>query len=120
MNVLIVEDNATVANVARIIIQSATPQVDVDIAENAENARQKIHAKAYDFIFMDFGLPGESGLELTAALREMGIDIPIVGLTANKDSYTDEEIEAVGLNDCLLKPLTQALWCQVIRNYRLS
>jgi DNA-binding response OmpR family regulator len=58
----------------------------------------------YDVIVSDITLPGKSGLELCAALREKDIRTPILLLTALSD--TDDKIVGLeaGADDYLVKP----------------
>lgn len=57
-----------------------------------------------DLIVLDIMLPGMSGLEIVAALREKGRDVPVLILSAR--GTTDDKIEGLGLgaDDYLAKP----------------
>jgi len=75
----------------------------VSIARDAAHARRVLAGLDFDLIVMDVMMPGESGLELTRALRETR-GTPILLLTA-KGETTDriEGLEA-GADDYLPKP----------------
>jgi two-component system phosphate regulon response regulator OmpR len=75
----------------------------VSVARDAAHARRVLAGLDFDLIVMDVMMPGESGLELTRALRETH-STPILLLTA-KGETTDriEGLEAGG-DDYLPKP----------------
>src|SRR5688572_17439518 len=53
----------------------------VTVAGNAEEARRKLAGLDFDLIVLDVMMPGETGIELTRALRAEK-DVPILMLTA--------------------------------------
>ena len=64
---------------------------------------------------MDISMPVLDGLEATSQIRGMGIDVPILALTANALKGDRETYLAKGLNDYLAKPihsdqLLRVLW----------
>lgn len=56
-------------------------------------------------IFMDLHMPIMDGYNCTKNIREMGIDVPIVALTANAMSGEKEKCLSIGMNDFMLKPI---------------
>jgi signal transduction histidine kinase len=80
--VLVVDD----CEVNRMITKGLLEVCEVvaDSASGAEESIQKLKITDYDFVFMDFEMPGFNGLETTKMIRELGgnlRDIPIVALT---------------------------------------
>jgi two-component system phosphate regulon response regulator OmpR len=75
----------------------------VTVAANAADARRKLEGLDFDLIVLDLMMPGESGVELTVALRETK-DVPILMLTAL--SETDKRVAGLeaGADDYLPKP----------------
>ena len=76
----------------------------VTTAENASAARDSLRVLQPDLIVLDVTMPGENGLQLTAALREDRNDAPILLLTARGDP--DDRIAGLeaGADDYLGKP----------------
>lgn len=75
----------------------------VTTADCAASARRTMESLSFDMIVLDIMMPGESGLELTASLRQAG-DVPIMLLTArggHEDRINGLEI---GADDYLAKP----------------
>ncbi|MSO69961.1 MAG: response regulator [Alphaproteobacteria bacterium] len=72
-------------------------------AKDATDARAKLAGMAFDLIVVDVMMPGESGLELTRALRDT-LDLPILMLTAMGEP--DDRIAGLeaGVDDYLAKP----------------
>ncbi len=75
----------------------------VSAARDAAHARRILSGLDFDMIIMDVMMPGESGIELTAHLRETR-STPILLLTAKGD--TEDRIKGLeaGADDYLAKP----------------
>jgi two-component system OmpR family response regulator len=104
MRILIVEDDARMADVIRRGFQAEG--VAVDVAGAGEDALWLAEATAYGAIVLDFMLPGIDGLETCRRLRAEQIWTPILMLTA-RDAVQDR---VAGLNsgadDYLVKPFS--------------
>ena len=79
----------------------------------------------FDVILMDYFLPGQNGLEITRALRERGVQLPIIFLTVNKDFDLAVEVLKLGVADYLLKedattPVLPGTILKVIEQRRLE
>lgn len=75
----------------------------VTLAKDASDAREKLQEFRFDLLVVDIMMPGESGIELTAALRKE-MDVPILMLTAMGE--TEDRIAGFesGADDYLPKP----------------
>lgn len=75
----------------------------VTVAENAKSARAKLQGLDFDLLVMDVMMPGETGFELTEALRRTSA-VPILMLTAMGEA--DDRITGLesGADDYLAKP----------------
>ena len=68
---------------------------------------------------MDINMPLMNGFETTKRIRLLGIDTPIVALTAfDKDEITDEAISS-GMNDIIIKPFEPVKLFKII-NYLIK
>ncbi len=103
LRVLLVEDNAINALLARTLL--AREGCMVDHAGGGEDAMAALKVGRYDLILMDMRMPGMSGLDATRALRASGLDTPVVALTANAFEDDRHACLAAGMNDFLVKPL---------------
>jgi len=102
MRLLLVEDDRSIADTvaAGLSEQRFTVQRAVTYAEGLRAAT----TEAFDLIVLDLMLPGGSGLDLCAALRNQRVATPILMLTA-RDAVDDRVrgLEAGG-DDYLTKP----------------
>jgi DNA-binding response OmpR family regulator len=106
MRVLVVEDERKVASfVARALRENAYA---VDVAESGEKALEFTLDYSYDVILLDVRLPGMSGIEVCRALRQRGVETPILMLTAR--GLVEQRVEGLdaGADDYLVKPFALA------------
>jgi len=103
--VLLVEDNPINALLARTLLKREG--AEVDRAASGQEALAAVAAATYDLILMDLRMPDLSGVEAARELRARGVGTPIVALTA--DAFEDDRRAALGagMDDFLVKPLTE-------------
>ena len=102
MRILVVEDEPVAAAVlAKGLREHAYA---VDIAGDGRAALEQAAVNDYDLLIVDVLLPGISGLELCQRLREEGLTVPILMLTAR--GGPDQRVEGLdaGADDYLPKP----------------
>jgi len=108
LTVLIVDDNATAREILGEMARSFFFLPDA--VSSGSEALRAIEKKRYDLIFMDWKMPGMSGIETVQKLREKGPDVPPVIMVTN---YGREEVRAqaekVGVDGFLVKPVTASL-----------
>ena len=102
--VLVVEDEATIAELIAINLRHAGH--DVCIAGAAEQARQVVNATLPDLVLLDWMLPGDSGLTLA---RQWRADprtraLPVVVLSASLSDRTRDAALVLGASAALAKP----------------
>src|SRR5882762_3886254 len=67
-------------------------------------------------VLTDLRMPGMTGLELQAALRERRLDVPVVVLTAHGDVATARAALKNGALDFLEKPIDDVMLLEVLHN----
>lgn len=116
LHVLVVDDNTINQNVALAMLKKEN--VSADAVANGLEAIEILKYKNYDMILMDCQMPEMDGYEATRHIRNQElIKTPIIAMTANalkKD--LDRCIEA-GMNDILVKPLTQQGFLSMIHKW---
>jgi len=75
----------------------------VTTAGDAAEARERLKSLVFDLLVVDIMMPGEDGLELTRALREVN-DVPILLLTARAEIESRIHGLEAGADDYLPKP----------------
>jgi two-component system copper resistance phosphate regulon response regulator CusR len=102
MRVLVVEDDARIADlVARGLREKAYA---VDVIDNGVTAAHQLLVNNYDVVVLDLLLPGKNGFELCQEIREAEISVPILMLTARDG--VDDRVRGLdcGADDYLTKP----------------
>jgi two-component system phosphate regulon response regulator OmpR len=100
-HLLVVDDDTRIRNLLRqYLVENG---FRVTVAGNADEARRQLRGLDFDLMILDVMMPGESGVELTRALRAEKT-VPILMLTAL--SETDSRIAGLeaGADDYLPKP----------------
>ncbi len=105
VRVLLAEDNPINALLARTLLEREGCKVDR--VADGEQAVAAASAGVYDLILMDLRMPGLSGVEAAKALRAKGVASPIAALTADAFDEDKRACLAAGMDDFLVKPLTQ-------------
>jgi DNA-binding response OmpR family regulator len=102
MRILVVEDDALVADAIRRGLTSAGFAVDqVATAEEADSA---IAMGEFDLAVIDIGLPKADGLSLVRKIRRDGRTLPVLIVTA-RDALADRVSALdIGADDYLIKP----------------
>ena len=102
MRVLIVEDDSRIASlVARGLKEKSYA---VDVVDNGLTAAHQLSVNPYDVVVLDILLPGKNGFEVCKEIREAGISVPILMLTAR--DAVDDRVRGLnsGADDYLTKP----------------
>ena len=102
IRVLIVEDDARLAELLARSLREAAYAVDV--AEDGERGKYLAAVNSYDAIILDVGLPRLSGVDVCRDLRARGSRVPVLMLTA-RDAVSDRVAGLdSGADDYLTKP----------------
>ena len=114
-SVLLVDDSKFARLLVKAFISSNFAGGEIDEAEDANKALEMVSAKTYDYMLVDFNMPGMNGLELGEKLRAQFPDAVIALLTANIQQEIQNKAENLGL-DFIPKPPTE----EKIRDYIAS
>jgi two-component system OmpR family response regulator len=102
MRVLLVDDELKFAASLQKVLQSEG--YAVDMAEDGQQAYDRLVDEEYDLLLLDIGLPKLNGLDLCQRLRREKIGLPVLMLTA-RDSTKDTIVGLDnGADDYLVKP----------------
>jgi DNA-binding response OmpR family regulator len=106
MHVLLVEDDAVLADGLSRVLQASGMQVE--LAADGLAADQLLQRSAPAVAVLDIGLPGIDGFEVVRRLRARGSNLPVLLLTA-RDAVEDRVrgLE-MGADDYLVKPFATA------------
>jgi len=113
--VLVVDDNTVNLNVACGLL--GLYKISADTATSGIQAIDMAQKSQYDIIFMDHRMPEMDGIETTGKIRELGIETPIIALTASVIVGAKEMMLAAGMNDYLGKPIIKAELSNIISKW---
>jgi len=101
---LLVEDNPVNQEIALAVLAQGAQEVCV-APDGASALREFAAYPAFDAVLMDLHLPDMDGFEVTRRLREAGLDVPVLALTASAMPQERAQSERMGLAAFLTKPL---------------
>jgi two-component system OmpR family response regulator len=104
MRVLVVEDEASIADALAIGLRAEG--FDVDIADNGTDGLWRARETAYAASILDILLPGMNGFKVCRTLRDEGVWTPILMLTAKDGELDEAEALDTGADDFLSKPFS--------------
>jgi two-component system, sensor histidine kinase and response regulator len=103
--ILLVEDNPINQQIAQELL--AETRAEVISADNGEVALYLIQdsGQVFDLVLMDIQMPVMDGLSATRAMREAGVTIPIIAMTAHAFEAERQRCEAAGMDAHFTKPI---------------
>jgi two-component system, chemotaxis family, CheB/CheR fusion protein len=115
---LVVDDVADIAEMIAIFLDQAG--YDVVTAMSAPEALRVAHARAFDVVVSDIGMPRMNGYELAEALRSMPDyrTVPMIAVTGfSRYDDCDRALQS-GFNAHLTKPINPAVLLSLIEGLR--
>lgn len=102
MNILIVEDEKSLANEIAIFLRSEN--FLCELAYTGLEASEKIAVNLYDFVLLDLGLPDYDGLDLIAEAKNAGCESAFIIITAR--GAVEDKVRGldIGADDYIGKP----------------
>jgi two-component system sensor histidine kinase BarA len=118
LKVLVVDDNEINLRLGEIILKKNG--YDVTTICSGDDAIELARNNRYDLIFMDLHMPGLDGYEAANQIRQLDTNNykpVIIALTANAMPQELEKIESCGMDDILIKPISEQLVCGIISKW---
>ncbi|SDK74367.1 Signal transduction histidine kinase [Pedobacter sp. ok626] len=115
IHILLVEDNLMNVLVAQRYLErwGAT----IDVALNGQEALDKLDVNKHRLILMDLHMPVMDGYKSSAKMRQNGVIIPIIALTANLPEEIELRVAEAGIDDIVIKPfLPDELYRKVLHH----
>lgn len=117
LHILLAEDNKINQLVSRRILEKLGHTVV--IAENGQEAVNRLKTESFDCIFMDIQMPVMDGIDAAKAIRSdtskmFNTQIPIIALTAHAMVNDRENFLSSGMNDVLTKPINMDEFSRVL------
>ncbi len=102
MKLLVVEDDRTVGQYVKRGLEEQ--QYIADWVDDGAEALKVASAAHYDLVILDLRLPGMTGLEVLRTLRDRGLTMPILVLTAQDGVEFKVDALRAGADDYVTKP----------------
>lgn len=104
--ILAVDDNADNLRVLSLLLERT--MITVDAASDGISAAKAVENTAYDLILLDYMMPITDGIQTLKKMRENGLPIstPVIALTAEALSGSEEKFISAGFSAYLSKPIS--------------
>lgn len=102
--ICIVDDDAAVRDALTLLIESVG--FEPRVFASADDFLRKAHELDASCVLLDMRMPGISGLECQARMKELGVSVPVIFLTGHGDVASAVRALKLGAADYLEKPLS--------------
>jgi len=103
VRVLLVEDGDTNRKLISLVLRRAGAEVSA--AENGKAGVESVLKHPVDVILMDMQMPVMDGYTAATVLRQQGMTLPILALTAHAMKGDEEKCRAAGCSGYIAKPI---------------
>jgi len=87
LQVLLVDDHAILREGLKQIVREHFPKVVFGEAGTAAAAVERLHQKKWDLLILDISLPGRSGLDVLAEVKNACPSLPVLVLSAHAEEH---------------------------------
>ena len=124
MKILVVDDEPDVAALTAMGITFHRPDYAVVECTNAIDAIARVEAERPDLLLLDLAMPGRDGFGILEELRNAGMELPIIVITARDLEADKVRGLELGADDYITKPFSHkelmARIDAVLRRYRAA
>jgi CheY-like chemotaxis protein len=78
---------------------------EVVTATNGNDALEQVRKQAFDIVLLDENMPGITGIETLARLKNIRPDLPVIMITKSEEEHIMEEAIGSKIADYLIKPV---------------
>jgi signal transduction histidine kinase/CheY-like chemotaxis protein len=118
LSVLLVEDDATIADVITGLLQTRGHRVQA--VGHGLAALTEVALASFDIALLDLDLPGMDGLSLARQLRAQGFSAALLAVTARADGEAEALAASAGFDGFLRKPVTGEMLTEAIAAARVA
>ena len=116
IKVLIAEDNPMNQQLIKHLMKNWA--IDHSVVNNGAEAIEVLKKENFSLILMDIQMPEMDGYTTTSVIRnELGLQIPIIAMTAHAMIGEKEKCLQLGMNDYISKPLKETILYNIIAQY---
>lgn len=100
--VLVVDDNSAIREMLQAFFE--LEHFEVQAVACGAAALAALSMEHYDVLFVDFQMPGMTGLEVAAAVRKKGLTLPIALITGSPHLFVPTDATQAGIGKIFMKP----------------
>lgn len=106
--ILIVDDSATMRGIVRKLLNGTRFTLDIAEAEEGIDALKQIASGKFDFVFLDYNMPGLNGVETLSEIKRQHPRVKVALMTSAQDEGVAERARTAGAVAFLKKPFYPA------------
>ncbi|MFB1082827.1 response regulator transcription factor [Jeotgalibacillus sp. JSM ZJ347] len=120
MNKLLIADDE---DILRMLIEDTLEDLEIEIetAVDGNEAYEKLSSGEFDFVILDYMMPGLSGRDVLEKLtQEIKDDLQILMLTAKTQKEDQEALKAAGADHFMAKPFSPMELYEFVENMMIT
>ncbi|MGL6174688.1 MAG: response regulator transcription factor [Cellulosilyticaceae bacterium] len=102
LKILIAEDEPAMQKIIKVYLEREGYKVDV--ADNGQDALEKLYEERYDLLILDWMMPGLNGIEVCREVNRLQLDLKILMLTAKSEIEDEVSGLSEGVHEYIRKP----------------
>lgn len=117
IDVVLIEDDPMVRQVNRQFLEQIEGIRIVGVAKDGIEGVEQLKTLAPDVALMDIFMPEQDGIKTLQQIRDQGLPVDVIAVTAANDMKTIEKMLQLGVYDYIMKPFTFDPMKQTIQQY---
>ena len=105
ISILAVEDDKTIRDLLRIMINRKFPDTPLYFAENGNRGIELFKAYTPEIVITDIIMPEMDGIEMANTIKTIKPDIKLIVITGYVSTNCHEKFSTIGANAYLTKPI---------------
>jgi CheY-like chemotaxis protein len=118
MRILVVDDNALNRELASFMLKDMGVQFKT--VNSGQEALEILKTEIFEAVLMDVQMPVMDGRETTKRIRQLGMNVPIIALTAYSQEKEKKRCADAGMNAYLSKPFKEKDLFDVLEPFALD
>lgn len=104
LNILVIDDEEDICTIFQELFSEF--DITIDTANSGSTGLKKAFQNSYDLVFLDFKLGDISGMDVLKVLKNNYPDLRVIMISAYLSKSLIAELEELGAEHCMKKPLS--------------
>lgn len=105
LKILVIDDSMLMRKIAREALEEAGFAVEEFLPGSELELMERIKTNPPNLVLSDFNMPIVDGHHVARAVRRTNAQVPVVIMTANRDTGRDTLLQTLGVRKILHKPI---------------